>query len=363
MKFADLGAQFQAYEEEIRLEMDKVLSSSLFINGPQVEELEDALSTYSGAKHSIACSSGTDALLLGLMAKDVQPGDEIIVPAFTFIATASMVAFYKAIPVFVDVDPVTFNINPLKIEQAITAKTKGIIAVSLYGQCPDMDRINAIASAHNLWVMEDAAQSFGAGYKGRMSCTLSEIATTSFFPAKPLGCYGDGGAVFTENDEIAAKLKVLRNHGQVKRYHHQVIGINGRMDTIQAAVLKVKLAHFNDEVSLRNQAAERYSSMLKDIAEMPVIAKENTSTWAQYTVRVSRRDEVRQKLADKGIPTAVHYPVPLCRQEAFAYLGDASEYPVSEALADSVLSLPMHAFITEEEQVRVVNSLKEALDE
>ena len=362
MKFVDLNIQFDRYEEEIREEFEKVLSTTAFINGPAVAELEEGLQDYSGAKHAIACASGTDALLLGLMAKDVQPGDEIILPAFTFIATASMVAFYKAVPVFVDVDPVTFNIDPEKVAEKITPRTKGIIPVSLYGQCPDMDAINALAQQHGLWVMEDAAQSFGATYKGRQSCTLSELATTSFFPAKPLGGYGDGGAIFTDDDSIGDKLKVLRNHGQVKRYHHAHIGINGRMDTIQAAVLKVKLRHFGDEVALRDEAARRYSNLLKDVAELPAVLEENTSTWAQYTVRVPNRDDIRSRLADAGIPTAVHYPVPLSRQEAFSYLNDGSDYPVSQDLADTVLSLPMHAFITPEEQTTVVETLKAVLN-
>ncbi|MCG8453868.1 MAG: DegT/DnrJ/EryC1/StrS family aminotransferase [Spirochaetales bacterium] len=361
MQFADLGAQFRAYENELRGEMDKVFASSAYINGPAVGELEEQLADFCGASHAIACASGTDALLLGLMAKDVQPGDEILVPAFTFIATASMVSFYRAVPIFVDVDPVTFNMNPDCLEAKITSRTKGIIPVSLYGQCPDMTRINAVAKKHGLWVMEDAAQSFGSTSPAGKSCAMSEMATTSFFPAKPLGGFGDGGAIFTSDDVLAQRLRVLRNHGQIKRYHHAEIGINGRMDTLQAAVLKVKLAHFAEEIDLRNQAAARYDALLEGVAERPVLAEGYSSTWAQYTVRVSRRDEVREQLAKAGIPSAVHYPVPLARQEAFASLNQDGGYPVSDDLSSRVLSLPMHAFITAEEQETVVQALKDAL--
>ena len=361
MQFADLGAQFRVYEDELRQEMDKVFASSAYINGPAVAELEGELAAFCGASHAIACASGTDALLLGLMAKDVQPGDEILVPAFTFIATASMVSFYKAVPIFVDVDPVTFNMNPDCLEAKITSRTKGIIPVSLYGQCPDMTRINGIAKNHGLWVMEDGAQSFGSTSPAGNSCAMSEMATTSFFPAKPLGGFGDGGAIFTSDDALAQRLRVLRNHGQIKRYHHAEIGINGRMDTLQAAVLKVKLAHFSEEIVLRNQAAARYDALLEGVAQRPVLAEGYSSTWAQYTVRVSNRDEVREKLAEAGIPSAVHYPVPLARQEAFAGLNQDGGYPVSDDLSSRVLSLPMHAFITVEEQKTVVGALKDAL--
>ena len=342
--------------------MDKVLSSSAYINGPAVAELEEGLKNYCGVKHAVACSSGTDAILLGLMAYDVQPGDEILVPAFTFIATASMVSFYKAIPVFVDVVPHTYTMNPEKIAEKITPRTRGIIPVSLYGQCADMDAINAIAVKNKLWVMEDAAQSFGATYKSRQSCNLSDMATTSFFPAKPLGGFGDGGAVFTDDDRLAEKLRVLRNHGQVKRYHHEYIGMNGRMDTLQAAVLKVKLKYFPEEVELRNKAAMQYTELLEGIAALPTVLKHNSSTWAQYTIRVPNRDAVRAKLTESGIPTAVHYPLPLGKQKAFSYLKDTDTYPVADDLASTVLSLPMHAFITSEEQNQVVKALKEALD-
>jgi len=360
MEFCDLKKQYHLYKNEIQDEINKVLESSAYINGPAVGELEDGLSSFAGVKHAISCSSGTDALLLPFMAYDIQPGDEIICPAFTFIATASMVAFYKAVPVFVDVDPVTFNIDTSKIEDKITSRTKGIIAVSLYGQMPDMEALKSIAKKHHLWLLEDGAQSYGATYNGSRSCSMSDVATTSFFPAKPLGGYGDGGAVFTNDDELAEKILMMRNHGQEKRYFHKYVGMNGRMDTIQAAVLKIKLRHFEEELKLREDAADRYTEMLEGF-DTPIVAEGRTSSWAQYTIRINNRDRVQSYLAGKGIPTAIHYPMPLPHQEAFKDLPSSEDdYPVSDQLASTVLSLPMHALITEEEQNEVVNALKAA---
>lgn len=364
MQFCDLQKQYNLYKDEIQSEINSVLESAAFINGPSVKELEAELAAFAGVKHAIACSSGTDALLLPFMAYDIQPGDEVICPAFTFIATASMVSFYKAVPVFVDVDPVSFNIDLDKIEEQITPRTKGIIAVSLYGQIPDMDRLNSIAARHGLWVLEDGAQSYGAEYKGKRSCSLSDVATTSFFPAKPLGGYGDGGAVFTDDDSLFEKMMMMRNHGQEKRYYHKYIGINGRMDTLQAAVVRVKLRHFEEELKGRRAAANYYTEGLKGFVETPVVLENRLSSWAQYTIRLDNRDAVRASLAEKGIPTAVHYPMPLPRQEAFSGLSSASDsFPVSDELAARVLSLPMHALITEEEQNEVITSLKEVLND
>ncbi len=363
MQFVNLKEQYLRYREEIHQVIDQVLSDTAFINGPAIGELEDNLTDLCGARHSISCSSGTDALLLLMMAWDIGAGDEVIVPAFTFIATASMVAFTGAKPVFVDVEPVTFHINPEKIEEKITPRTKAIIAVSLYGQCADMDAVNTIARRHNIPVIEDAAQSFGATYKGRMSSTLSDAATTSFFPAKPLGGYGDGGAVFTSSSTLAEKIRMLRNHGQEKRYHHKYIGINGRMDTLQAAVVKVKLHHFPEELKLRQKAAQSYTDLLKGQVETPKLLEYNTSSWAQYTIRINEknRDKVREALAEKGIPTAVHYPIPLPNQDAFKPYHDGSKYPVSEELSRRVLSLPMHAYLKDEEIQQVVKALKDVL--
>jgi UDP-2-acetamido-2-deoxy-ribo-hexuluronate aminotransferase len=361
MQFVDLKKQYDLYKDEIHEEMDKVLQNTAFINGPACTELERDLSTFCGSPYSLSCSSGTDALLLPMMAWNIGPGDEVIVPAFTFIATASMVAFLGAKPVFVDVDSVTFNLDPALIEEKITKNTKAIIPVSLYGQCADMDAINAIAGKYNIPVIEDAAQSFGATYKGRFSCNLSTAATTSFFPAKPLGGYGDGGAVFTADETLAETMGYLKSHGQVKRYYHKYVGINGRMDTLQAAVVKVKLRHFVDELKMRQKVADMYTERLKGLTETPVVLEHNTSSWAQYTIRVDNRDDVQEALKERCIPTAVHYPVPLAKQEAFKPYNDGSDYPVSNKLSQRVMSLPMHALLTEQEIETVCTALKEIL--
>ncbi|WP_159522069.1 DegT/DnrJ/EryC1/StrS family aminotransferase [Sunxiuqinia indica] len=358
MNFCDLNKQYQAYQQEIDAAIHSVINSSSFINGKEIELLESELASFTGVNHAISCSSGTDALLLALMALEVKPGDEVICPAFSFIASASMIEFYKATPVFVDVSPIDFNIDPKRIEEKITPKTKGIIAVSLYGQCADMDAINAIAKEYGLWVIEDGAQSFGAKYHGKRSCSLTEIATTSFFPAKPLGCYGDGGAVFTNNDELAEKVKTFRSHGQTKRYIHKYIGINGRMDTLQAAILRVKLKHFEDEITNRQKAAEQYYKQLNGHVLLPEIVENRESVWAQYTIGVSQRNELKTKLAQESIPTAVHYPLILPHQEAFRNNVSAQElFEVSELLSETVLSLPMHGLITIEEINQVANAI------
>jgi UDP-2-acetamido-2-deoxy-ribo-hexuluronate aminotransferase len=361
MKFCDLNRQYDLYKEEIRAAMDEVLESASFINGPAVDALAEELSAYAGVKYSFPCASGTDALLLALMALEVKPGDEVLVPAFTFIATGSMVAHWGAIPVFVDVDPVTFNIDPDQARKKITGKTVGIIPVSLYGQCPDMDELDKLASEYGLWVMEDGAQSFGAEYNGNKSCSLSTISTTSFFPAKPLGCYGDGGAVFTNDEGLAEKVRLFANHGQEKRYHHKYVGLNGRMDTLQAAVVRVKLKHFEQEILERNRVAASYTRHLSGTVDTPRVLEHNRSTWAQYTIRSESRDEIQKILTVKDIPTAIHYPMPLPRQEAFAYLNQPKDFPVSDNLAATVLSLPMHPFLIEEEIQAVADAVKEAL--
>ena len=361
--FCDLAAQLNKYRSEMERAIVNVVESTEFINGPAVSELEEDLSQFTGVPHTLTCSSGTDALLLPMMAWGIGPGDEVIVPAFTFIATASMVAFLGAKPVFVDIEPVTFTINPEKIEEKITSHTKAIIAVSLYGQCADMDAINAIAARYGIHVIEDAAQSFGATYKGRRSCSLSEVATTSFFPAKPLGGYGDGGAVFTSDGKLAETMGFIKNHGQIKRYNHKYVGINGRMDTLQAAIVNVKLRHFEEELELRQKAADAYTERLSGLVKTPVVLAHNTSSWAQYTIRleIHNRDAVQAVLKEKGIPTAVHYPIPLVKQEAFKPYSDGSEYPVSDNLSRRVLSLPMHALLTENEIEVVTQGLKDVL--
>jgi UDP-2-acetamido-2-deoxy-ribo-hexuluronate aminotransferase len=363
MQFCDLNKQYKAYQSEIDDAMQRVINSSQFINGEEVVLLENELAAYSGSKHVIAVSSGTDALLLALMAYDIKPGDEVICPAFSFIATASMVSLLKAKPVFVDVSPIDFNIDVNKIEKAITPKTKGIIAVSLFGQCADFDVLNELANKYNLWLIEDGAQSFGAVYKGKKSCSLTDVAVTSFFPAKPLGCYGDGGAIFTQNDELAAQFKQLRSHGQSTRYYHERIGINGRMDTLQAAILRVKLKHFDDEIKVRQQASELYSQELHGLVMLPMMVDDCESTWAQFTICVDERDHIQRKLKERSIPTTVHYPLPLPRQLAFSNLPSYDkEFEVAELLSETVLSLPIHGFINDEEVKTVTQNLIEIIN-
>jgi len=358
--FIDLKSQYEAYKEEINTEVLGVLSSAQFVMGPQVTKLEENLATYTGAKYAYACSSGTDALLLALMAIDIQPGDEIITTPFTFIATAETIALLKAKPVFVDIDETTYNIDSKLIEAKITSRTKAIMPVALYGQCADMDEINAIAQKHNLVVIEDACQSFGAEYKGKKSCNLSHIGCTSFFPSKPLGCYGDGGAIFCSDDTLAEKIKSLLNHGQGKRYEHKYIGINGRLDALQAAILNVKMNHFEAEVAKRIEVGERYSALLKDADVItPKIMSDRNSMYAQYSIRVKNRESMMQKLNDKGVPTAVHYPIPLHLQEALSYLGyKKGDFPLSELVGTEIMSLPMSPFLTTEQQDFVVNAIK-----
>lgn len=358
MQFCDLKKQYSLYKQEIRIEMDKVLDSAAFIGGPDIAEMEKELADFCGATYALGVSSGSDAIILSLLALGVKPGDEIIVPAFTFIATASMVSHIGAVPVFADVDPITFNITPESIEKNITSKTKGIIAVSLFGQCADFDAIDAKAREHGIFWIEDGAQSFGAVYKNKKSCAVADISTTSFFPAKPLGAYGDGGAVFTQNESHFHTLKLLRNHGQSKRYHHDMIGLNARLDTLQAVVIRVKLRHFADELKAREQAANYYSKNLKEMVETPVVLNGRQSVWAQYTIRLDRRDELKDVLNAQGIPTAVHYPMPLHTQSAFSKESLRHPVPVSEKLAARVMSLPMHPFLTKKDQDIVIEAVK-----
>ena len=349
--FANLQYQYQLYKDEIDSAIHAVLDKSNYIMGEEVRELEENLQEFTAAKHAITCSSGTDALLLAMMALDIKPGDEVITTPFTFIATAETIAFLGAKPVFVDIDEKTYNIDASKIEEKITPKTKAIIPVSLYGQPADIDAIGTIADKHNLKVIIDGAQSFGSTYKGKTDSNLGDISTTSFFPAKPLGCFGDGGAVFTNDDELATKIKSLRVHGQSKRYHHKYIGMGGRMDTIQCAVVNVKLKHYKKDLSLRQEVASKYTQALKDKdLILPFVEEERTSAWAQYSVRVNNRDELQTKLKKAGIPTAVHYPMPLHLQEAFVYLDyKKGDFPISERVSGEIMSLPMNPYVTDEE--------------
>ena len=357
--FANLKKQHFMYESELSKEMDKVLNNTSFIMGDTVKRLEENLQNFTGAKHAITCSSGTDALLLAMMALDIQPGDEIITTPFTFIATAETIAFLKAKPVFVDIDEKTYNIDPSKIEEKITDKTKAIMPVSLYGQPADMDAIQTIADKHNLKVIIDGAQSFGSTYKGKTDSNLGDISTTSFFPAKPLGCYGDGGAVFTNDDTLADKIRSLRVHGQSKRYHHQYIGMGGRMDTLQCSVVDVKLKHYKKDLALRQEVAQKYTKALgSKTLVLPYVDENTTSAWAQYSIRVQNRDNLQAELKEKGIPTAVHYPMPLHLQECFAYLGyKRGDFPISEMISNEIMSLPMNPYISDDE----INYIGESL--
>lgn len=357
MQFVDLAAQQARIKDKIEANIQKVLGHGKYILGPEVAELEQKLAEFCGAKHCITVANGTDALQIAQMALGVGHGDEVIVPGFSYIATAETPAVLGAKPVYVDIDPKTYNMDPAKLEAAITPSTKAIIPVSLYGQCADSDAINAIAGKHGIPVIEDGAQSFGASYKGRKSCNLSTIGCTSFFPSKPLGCYGDGGAIFTNDDELATMLRQIARHGQDRRYHHIRVGVNSRLDTLQAAILLPKLEILTEEIELRNQVAERYTKLLNEagIKTTPFVSEHNISAWAQYTVQVEDRDSVQERLKAAGVPTAVHYPIPLNKQPAVA---DASaELPVGDAVAEVVLSLPMHPYLSEAEQLQVSEQL------
>jgi UDP-2-acetamido-2-deoxy-ribo-hexuluronate aminotransferase len=333
-----------------------------FILGPEVAELESALASRIGARHCITCASGTDALLLALMAVEIGTGDEVITSPFTFIATAEIIALAGAVPVFVDIDPRTYNLDPDLLEAAITQRTRAIMPVSLYGQCASMDAINAVAEFHKLPVIEDAAQSYGATYRGRFSCNLSTIGCTSFFPSKPLGCYGDGGACFTNDGDLARRLQQLRSHGQDRRYHHVRLGLNARFDTLQAAVVLAKLEIFDDEIKQRQCVAAHYSELLRDSVLTPYIEPHNASVWAQYTIQVSDRQHVQDALAKENIPTAIHYPTPVHRQPVFESLNiPAGTFPVSEAAAERVLSLPIHPYLTDEDIQCVADAVRRAV--
>ncbi|MFV5376748.1 DegT/DnrJ/EryC1/StrS family aminotransferase [Acinetobacter calcoaceticus] len=355
--FIDLKAQQNRIKDKIDAGIQNVLTHGQYILGPEVIELEEKLAAYVGAKHCITCANGTDALQIAQMAFGIGPGDEVITPGFTYIATAETVALLGAKPVYVDVNPKTYNLDIEKLEAAITPRTKAIIPVSLYGQCADFDAINAIASKYGIPVIEDAAQSFGATYKGRKSCNLSTVACTSFFPSKPLGCYGDGGAIFTSDDELAKVIRQIARHGQDKRYHHIRVGVNSRLDTLQAAILLPKLEILDDEMHARQKVAEVYNQLFNQasIDTTPYLESHNTSAWAQYTIQVDNRAEVQEKLKAQGIPTAVHYPIPLNKQPAVA---DTSVMlPVGDAIAERVMSLPMHPYLSIEAQEKIVQAL------
>lgn len=359
MQFIDLKTQYSSIKDDVDRRIQAVLDHGQYILGPEVTELEEKLADYVGVKHCIGVASGTDALLIALMALDIGPGDEVITTPFSFIATAEVIRLIGAKPVYVDIRPNTYNIDPALIEKAITKNTKAIMPVSLYGQCADFDEINAIADKHGIPVIEDGAQSFGATYKGKRSCGLSTIGCTSFFPSKPLGGYGDGGAVFTDNDDLALIMRQIHVHGQDKRYHHARVGINGRLDTIQAAILLAKLDVFDNEVKARARLGKRYSELLGDSVTVPFVDGHNTSVYAQYTIAVDDRASVQEALSKADIPTAVHYPIPLHKQPAM--LDENADVPIATNLSDKVMSLPMHPYLTDEGQDNIVAAIKEAV--
>uniref|UniRef100_UPI002249A2D8 DegT/DnrJ/EryC1/StrS aminotransferase n=1 Tax=Psychrobacter cryohalolentis (strain ATCC BAA-1226 / DSM 17306 / VKM B-2378 / K5) TaxID=335284 RepID=UPI002249A2D8 len=356
MQFIDLVAQQDRIKDKLNTNIQKVLAHGQYILGPEVHELEEKLSAYTGAKYCITCANGTDALQIAQMVFGIGPGDEVITPGFTYIATAETVAVLGAKPIYVDINPKTYNLDVEQLEAAITPRTKAIIGVSLYGQCADYDAINAIAAKYNIPVIEDAAQSFGASYKGRKSCNLTTIACTSFFPSKPLGCYGDGGAIFTSDEALATVMRQIARHGQDRRYHHIRVGVNSRLDTLQAAILLPKLEILDDEMQVRQRVAETYNQFFieADITTIPFIESHNQSAWAQYTIQVDNRDEIQAKLREQGIPTAVHYPIPLNKQPAVADTN--AVLPVGDEVAERVMSLPMHPYMQTTDIKTICNS-------
>jgi UDP-2-acetamido-2-deoxy-ribo-hexuluronate aminotransferase len=362
MNFIDLKHQYQLIKKDMDAAVARVLEHGQFIMGPEVRELESNLAKFVGAEHAIAMASGTTALQVALMALDIKPGDEVITTPFSFFATAEVIYLLGAQPIYVDIDPRTYNLNPALLEAAITNKTKAIIPVSLYGQCADMDAINEIAARHGLPVIEDGAQSLGAQYKGRQSGGLTTIACTSFHPAKPLGAYGDAGACFTNDEKLAQRMRCILNHGQEQRYTHTAIGINGRCDTLQAAILLEKLKVFEDELQKRQQVAAWYTQMLEGIAVAPYVETFNQSSWAQYTIQVNDRARVQAALKEKDVPTAVHYPRGLHQQPIVAQLeANKLSYPVAEAVAQRVMSLPFYPYMTQDMVGEVVDALSKVL--
>jgi UDP-2-acetamido-2-deoxy-ribo-hexuluronate aminotransferase len=358
MQFIDLKSRHKLIGDKINARIQKVMDHGQFILGPEVDELEQKLAEFTGSKHCVTVSSGTDSLLIALMALGVGAGDEVITVPYTWISTAEVIALLGAKPVFVDIRPDTWNMDETQVESMITEKTKAIMPVSIYGQCPDMDAINAIAEKYNLPVIEDGAQSFGATYKGKKSCNLSTIGSTSFFPSKPLGCYGDGGALFTNDDEMAEKFCWIRVHGQERKHHHPILGLNGRMDTLQAAILLEILEVFPIEVQKRENLGQTYSTYLSDIEGIttPKIGEYNTSVYAQYTILSEQREEIRQYLKVNDIPSVSYYSVPLHLQALFNHLGyNKGEFPVAEKVANQCLSLPMSPYLAQEDQARVID--------
>lgn len=356
INFVDLAAQQEHLRAEIESGIARVLAHGQYILGPEVGELEEKLAAYTGAKHCISVANGTDALQIALMALGIGPGDEVITPGFSYIATAETVMLLGAKIVYVDIDPLTYNLDPTLVEAAITDRTKAIIPVSLYGQCAKFDEINQIAARHNLPVIEDAAQSFGASYQGRKSCNLSTIGCTSFFPSKPLGCYGDGGAIFTSDSELAETIRQISRHGQEERYYHVRVGVNSRLDTIQAAILLPKLAILDEEIAARQRLADFYTAALEsESLGTPSIQERQSSAWAQYTLRFQDRDVAQTKLREAGVPTTVHYPLPLNKQPAV--YDETVILPHGDLAAQQVISIPMHPYMSARDSSKIVEAI------
>ncbi|MDO9414059.1 MAG: DegT/DnrJ/EryC1/StrS aminotransferase family protein [Pseudolabrys sp.] len=369
--FIDLAAQQRRIEKEVKQAINNVLAHGLYVSGPEVEKLEGQLAAHCGAKHAIGCSSGTDAIVLALMALGVGPGDAVFVPTFTFAATAEAVALVGATPVFVDCHAQTYNMDSRSLDEAISMiaadgelRPVGVIVVGMFGQPPDFKRIDPVAAKYRLWVIDDAAQSYGAAYDNRKVGALAKVTTTSFFPAKPLGCYGDGGAIFTDDDELADVIRSLLVHGKgADKYDNVRIGMNGRLDTIQAAILIEKMKIFDEEIDMRNEVYKRYNAGLKDIVEVPAVVDGGTSVWAQYTIALDGRDSVSAKLKSVGVPTAIYYPKPLHTQTAYRHFPSApGGLPVSETLAQKVLSLPMHPYLDPATQERIIKAVITAIE-
>lgn len=363
----DPKREYRTHKKEFDNSIQNVLNHGLFINGPEVKSLEPDLAKFSGSKHCVSVSNGTDALKIALLALGVGVGDEVLTVAHTWISTAEVISLINAVPVFVDIEDETFNMDPSKIEEKITSKTKAIMPVSLYGQMPDIDKINEIAAKHNLPVIEDGAQSFGGMYNGKRSCNLTTIGTTSFFPSKPLGCYGDGGACFTNDDELALKMRAIKSHGGVKRFHHKYVGLNGRLDTMQAAILNVKLPYFEDTLTRRNACASYYSDNLRALEEkgllkLPKVKEGRYSAWAQYSLllkSIEERDNMVKHLKENKVNAAIFYPAPLHTQECFEYLKcEKGSLPVTERVCDTIFNLPCYAEVTKDEQDYIIGVVK-----
>ncbi|MDF1756291.1 MAG: DegT/DnrJ/EryC1/StrS family aminotransferase [Verrucomicrobiales bacterium] len=361
MDFIDLKTQQSLIRSDIEKRIAAVLNHGQYVLGPEVAELEARLAAFTGAKHAIGVSSGTDSLLIALMALGIGPGDEVITVPYTWISSAEVIALAGATPVFVDIDPLSWNLDPALLEDALTEKTKAIMPVGIYGQTADMTAINQIAARHgNIPVIEDAAQSFGATHHGEQSCHLSTIGSTSFFPSKPLGGYGDGGALFTDDDELAEKMRWIRVHGQERKHHHPVLGMNGRLDTIQAAIILSKLDLFPDEVGRRQEIGSRYTDGIRNLPgiQTPQIAEGNTSVYAQYTILCDDREKIQSHLREKEIPSVPYYEVPLHLQPVFTNLGhQQGDFPITEKVASQCLSLPMSPYLNSADQARVISSL------